>query len=209
MDYSNNSFNSILPFDIGKYINYAVFFSASRNKIQGNIPESLCTSINIKIMDLSHNNMGGMFPPLCLTKMTTNLVVLNLKENSFKGLIPNTFPSMCDLRTLDLSGNDIGGQVPSSLSNCKDLEVLNLGNNEIHDTFPCQLKNISTMSVLALRSNQFHSKIGCPTSNDSWLSLQIIDLSRNRFSGKQWLMVKNIENQKLITSAMISSNSVM
>lgn len=59
--------------------------------------------------------------------MTANLVVLDLKGNSFKVFIPNTDPSICGLRTLDLSENEIGGHVPRLLSNFRDLEVLDLG----------------------------------------------------------------------------------
>ncbi|KAL0555692.1 hypothetical protein IC582_009646 [Cucumis melo] len=182
LDFSSNSFSSVIPPEVGKYLGTTVFFSLSRNHIQGSIPESICKAHSLRVLDLSHNNLSGMIPQ-CLTEMIKTLAILNLKENTFKGSIPNIFPNICGLRTLDISGNNIEGQVPSSLSNCRNLEVLNLGNNQIFDMFPCTLKNISTLRILVLRANQFHGNIGCPVSNDSWPSLQIIDLSQNYFSG--------------------------
>ncbi|XP_038904376.1 receptor-like protein 19 [Benincasa hispida] len=182
LDFSNNNFSSVLPLDIGNYLGVTIFFSLSRNHIHGRIPESICNALSLLVLDLSHNNLSGTIPQ-SRTEMINSLAVLNLKQNAFKGSIPNIFLNTCALKTLDLSENDIGGQVPSSLSNCRDLEVLDLGNNQIFDMFPCQLKNISTLRVLILRSNQFYGNFGCPESNGSWPNLQIIDLSRNNFSG--------------------------
>ncbi|KAA0044192.1 hypothetical protein IC582_009647 [Cucumis melo] len=182
LDFSNNSFSSSILPAIGQYLSSTVFFSLSKNRIQGNIPESICDAKSLQVLDLSNNNLSGMFPQ-CLTEKNDNLVVLNLRENALNGSIPNAFPTNCGLRTLDLSGNHIEGRVPKSLSNCQYLEVLDLGKNWIHDIFPCSLKSISTLRVLVLRSNKFHGKFGCQETNGTWKSLQIVDISRNYFNG--------------------------
>ncbi|KAE8650977.1 hypothetical protein Csa_000712 [Cucumis sativus] len=182
LDFSNNSFSSAIIPAIGQYLSSTVFFSLSRNRIQGNIPESICDSKSLQVLDLSNNDLSGMFPQ-CLTEKNDNLVVLNLRENALNGSIPNAFPANCSLRTLDLSGNNIEGRVPKSLSNCRYLEVLDLGKNSIDDIFPCSLKSISTLRVLVLRSNKFHGKFGCQDTNGTWKSLQIVDISRNYFNG--------------------------
>ncbi|CAK9323376.1 unnamed protein product [Citrullus colocynthis] len=183
LDFSDNSFNSIIPADVGEHLKYTIMFSLSRNYFLGSIPESICKAMNLEVLDMSYNNLSGMFPK-CRANWTDNLVVLNLRRNTLNGPIHDTFPVTCRLRTFDLSRNNIKGQVPSSLSNCRGLEVLNLGNNQLRDIFPCPLKNISTLRVLVLRSNQFYGKIECPESNGTtWPSLQIIDLSGNNFSG--------------------------
>ncbi|XP_022983358.1 receptor-like protein 12 [Cucurbita maxima] len=182
LDFSNNSFSSVIPPAVGNYLASTVFLSLSRNSFEGSIPESICNATSLQVLDLSSNNLRGMFPQ-CLTQRTDNLVVLNLRGNALNGSIPNTFPVTCSLRTLDLSGNSIEGELPKSLSNCRHLEVLDIGNNQIQDIFPCPLKNISTLRVLVLRSNKFHGRFGCQESNGSWESLQIVDISRNNFNG--------------------------
>ncbi|XP_023529179.1 receptor like protein 42-like [Cucurbita pepo subsp. pepo] len=182
LDFSNNSFSSVIPPAVGNYLASTIFFSLSRNSFEGSIPESICNTINLKVLDLSSNNLSGMLPQ-CLTQRTDHLVVLNLRGNALNGPIPISFPVNCSLRTLDLSGNNIEGELPKSLSNCRHLEVLDIGNNQIQDIFPCPLKNISTLRVLVLRSNKFHGRFGCQESNGSWESLQIVDISRNNFNG--------------------------
>ncbi|XVE63538.1 hypothetical protein DITRI_Ditri07aG0027900 [Diplodiscus trichospermus] len=193
MDYSNNNFSSVLPPEIGDFFQVAYFFSISSNNIQGSIPESICTSSYLKVLDLSNNSLFGPIPQ-CLIQMSVHLGVLNLRQNNLNGIISNTFPKNCVLQTLDLNGNQLGGKVPKSLSNCRVLEVLDLGNNRINDTFPCSLKDASRLRVIVLRSNQFKGDINCGGSNITWPLLQIIDIASNYFSGKlpqRWLMSWN------------------
>ncbi|XP_058768690.1 receptor-like protein 32 [Vicia villosa] len=183
LDYSMNKFSSVIPQDIGNYLNFTTFLSLSNSTLHGRIPESLCNASNLQVLDISINNISGTIP-LCLMKMTQTLVVLNLRMNNLIGTIPDVFPSSCALRTLDLQKNNLDGQIPKSLANCSTLEVLDLANNNIIDAFPCLLKKISTLRVLVLRKNKFYGPIECPTAGDTWPLLQIIDLAFNNFSGK-------------------------
>ncbi|CAL8165732.1 unnamed protein product [Prunus armeniaca] len=183
LDFSRNYFNSSIRTDIGDFLNFALFFSLSSNKFHGSIPGSICNAQNLQVLDVSNNSLSG-FIPQCLTAMYGTLAVLNLRRNNLVGVIPDSFPGHCSLKTLDLNGNQIGGQFPKSLANCTMLEVLNLGNNQIADTFPCLLKNISTLRVLVLRSNKFYGRLGCPNTHGNWSMLQIVDIALNNFSGE-------------------------
>ncbi|XP_034694090.1 receptor-like protein 7 [Vitis riparia] len=182
VDYSNNSFNSSIPDDIGTYMSFTIFFSLSKNNITGSIPRSICNATYLQVLDFSDNAFSGEIPS-CLIQNEA-LAVLNLGRNKFVGTIPGELPHKCLLRTLDLSENHLQGNIPESLVNCKELEILNLGNNQIDDIFPCWLKNISSLPVLVLRANKFQGSIGCPKSNSTWAMLQIVDLAFNNFSGK-------------------------
>ena len=182
MDYSNNSFTSFIPDDIGTYISTSIVFSLSKNNITGSIPESICNASYIKILDLSDNALSGKIPS-CLIEIGT-LAVLNLGRNKFSDIISTEFPGICDLQTLDLNGNLLEGKIPVSLSNCAALEVLNLGNNRMDGIFPCWLKNISSLRVLVLRGNKFRGPIGCLNNNSTWPILQIMDLGHNNLSGE-------------------------
>ncbi|CBI18148.3 unnamed protein product, partial [Vitis vinifera] len=210
VDYSNNSFNSSIPDDIGIYMSFALFFSLSKNNITGSIPRSICNATYLRVLDFSDNTLSGKIPS-CLIE-NGNLAVLNLRRNKFSGAILWEFPGECLLQTLDLNRNLLRGKIPESLGNCKALEVLNLGNNRMNDNFPCWLKNISSLRVLVLRANKFHGPIGCPKSNfegdipevmGNFTSLNVLNLSHNGFTGQ---IPSSIGNLRQLESLDLSRN---
>ncbi|GLT30042.1 hypothetical protein SLA2020_048660 [Shorea laevis] len=162
----------------------------SKNSIHGNIPEWICEKDDLKILDLSHNNLIGKIPN-CLPK---SLSVLNLQANYFDGNIPFGFPEGCGLRNLNLHGNQMDGLLPRSLVNCSMLEVLDVGNNNISDTFPHWLESLPDLQVLVLRSNKFHGFVQSTKESPSFPMLRVLDLSSNDFRGP--LPVRYIENFK-------------
>ena len=183
LDYSQNNFSSVIPASIGKSLSIATFFSLSRNKLHGGIPESLCYATFLQVLDLSDNTLNGTIPQ-CLIEMSATLGVLDVRSNKLSGTIIDTFPENCSLQTLNLNGNLLDGVVPMSLSNCKNLEVFDIGNNYMEDAFPCYLRNISRLRVLVLRSNKFYGSINCEGSNVIWPVIQIVDLASNKFTGQ-------------------------
>ncbi|KAJ1419321.1 Leucine-rich repeat [Sesbania bispinosa] len=182
LDYSSNGFNSINSEDIGSHFPFLYFLSLSNNSFHGRIHESFCNISGLRALDLSHNSFNGPIP-MCLTRRSSTLRLLNLGGNQLNGHISDTFSTSCDLRFLDLSGNLLRGTIPKSLANCKHMQVLNLGNNQLIDKFPCFLKNISSLRVMILRSNKLHGHVGCPNNTGNWETLQIVDLASNNFSG--------------------------
>ncbi|PRQ57766.1 putative leucine-rich repeat-containing, plant-type, leucine-rich repeat domain, L [Rosa chinensis] len=180
LDFSRNYFISIIPSTIGYVFPRTTFFSLSSNNLNGIIPESLCNSHFLKILDLSNSSLSGTVPH-CLTTMWS-LEVLNVRRNNLTNV--DDFSHNCGLKTLDISENHLQGRFLKSLVNCTQLEVLNLGKNLITEPFPCFLRNTSTLRVLVLRSNKFYGHIGCHKTNGSWPVLQIIDLAHNNFSGE-------------------------
>ncbi|EYU26682.1 hypothetical protein MIMGU_mgv1a000464mg [Erythranthe guttata] len=183
VDYSSNNFQETIPLNIGTFTFYALFFSLANNGFTGTIPQSLCNSTYLQVLDFSNNKLNGSIP-LCLLENLTSLGVLNLGRNHIAGDIPDTFSVNCSLKTLDLSNNNIGGNIPPSLANCRSLEVVNVGNNNFDDGFPCMLKNSSSLRVLVLRNNTFHGELRCSMDKESWSNLQIIDIASNNFSGE-------------------------
>ncbi|GLT26040.1 hypothetical protein SLA2020_011300 [Shorea laevis] len=162
----------------------------SKNSINGNIPEWICEKDDLKILDLSHNNLIGKIPN-CLPK---SLLVLNLQANYFDGNIPLRFPEDCGLQNLNFHGNQMDGLLPRSLVNCSMLEVLDVGNNNIEDTFPHWLESLPDLQVLVLRSNKFHGSVQSTKESPSFPKLRVLDLSSNDFCGP--LPVRYMENFK-------------
>ncbi|GLT90249.1 hypothetical protein SLE2022_081920 [Rubroshorea leprosula] len=162
----------------------------SKNSIHGNIPEWICEKDDLKILDLSHNNLIGKIPN-CLPK---SLLVLNLHANYFDGNIPFEFPEGCGLQNLNLHGNKMDRLLPRSLVNCSFLEVLDVGNNNIEDTFPHWLESLPDLQVLVLRANKFHGIVQSTKESPSFPKLRVLDLSNNDFLGP--LPIRYMENFK-------------
>ncbi|KAK1412430.1 hypothetical protein QVD17_33676 [Tagetes erecta] len=183
IDYSNNLFNSSLSESIWRNLTYAYFFSVSNNVLTGEIPQSICNAVYLKVLDMSNNQLKGSIPN-CLIEIGSSLGVLNLANNNLGGRIEGTFPSTCGLNTLDLHENHIEGKIPESLVNCTMLEVLNLGGNQINDTFPCFLSKNTNLRVLVLRSNKLYGTVICgQTQHNNWSKLQIVDIASNHLNG--------------------------
>ncbi|XP_076945740.1 receptor-like protein 7 [Bidens hawaiensis] len=211
IDYSNNLFNSSLPESLGRNLSFAYFFSVSNNTLTGEIPQTICNALYLKVLDLSNNRLIGRIPQ-CLMEMSTSLGVLNLASNSLSGRIGGTFPSDCGLNTLDLHENHLEGKIPESIANCTMLEVLNLGNNKINDTYPCFLGKNTNLRVLVLRSNRLHGSVVCgQTQHNNWSKLQIVDIASNHLNGRipdicfrQWAAMRNNENGDPATKKHLS-----
>ncbi|GLT83745.1 hypothetical protein SLE2022_020170 [Rubroshorea leprosula] len=160
----------------------------SKNSIHGNIPEWICEKDDLRILDLSHNNLSGKIPN-CLPMF---LSVLNLQGNNFDGNIPVGFPKSCGLQNLNLHGNQMDGLLPRYLVNCSMLEVLDVGNNNIEDTFPHWLESLQELQVLVLRSNKFQGFVNGSKEGPSFPKLRVLDLSNNDFLGP--LPIRYMEN---------------
>ncbi|KAK2432765.1 receptor protein [Trifolium repens] len=162
LDLSDNQFQGKIPKWIWE-LRYLKIFNISHNflsDLEG--PLQNLTS-NLKVLDISFNNIYGTIPPSLIT-MTSTLMAINLMNNNLNGVIPDMFPTSCALSTLNFHGNLLHGPIPQSLSHCSSLEVLNVGSNQIFGGFPCFLKNIPTLSVLVLRNNRLHGSIECSQS---------------------------------------------
>ncbi|KAL5226761.1 hypothetical protein ABZP36_015026 [Zizania latifolia] len=208
LDYSNNSFSSIVP-NFGIYIENATYINFSNNKLSAHVPSSICNASKLSIVDLSGNNFSGLVPP-CLTE-SVSLRVLKLRENQFHGVLPKNIKKGCKLQSIDVNGNRIEGKLPRSLSYCQDLELLDVGNNQIVGSFPFWLGILPNLRVLVLRSNKLNGTIrgfqgGYQKIGDHFTRLQIIDLASNNFTGNissEWFehlqsMMKNINDEEEI-----------
>ncbi|GKC68142.1 leucine-rich repeat-containing protein [Tanacetum coccineum] len=111
--------------------------------------------------------------------------MIDMGNNSFQGIIPNTYEDCGSLRGLSLNGNQLRGEVPMSLSKCRYLMVVDFKNNHLNGTFPGWLGDVPNLQALVLKSNTFHGHIQPSATVDSpFPSLRVLDLSHNRFVGR-------------------------
>ncbi|MBA0733622.1 hypothetical protein Gogos_017615, partial [Gossypium gossypioides] len=158
-------------------------FWISNNNLTGKIPPSICNLTSLDVLDMSRNYLGGVIPA-CLGNFSHEILNINLQMNKFRGKIPDFCVDDNALVNLALNDNQLEGLLPRSLSNCTSLKFLNLANNKLSDTFPHWLGVLPDLQVLNLRFNNFQGPLSI--SNDtkpSFSSLQIADLSQNKFTG--------------------------
>ncbi|KAM7472837.1 hypothetical protein LguiA_011020 [Lonicera macranthoides] len=91
-------------------------------------------SIEVKVIDLSCNNLTGKFPE-ALTNLV-ELVALNLSRNIFYGAVPPRIGQLKLLQSLDLSRNRFSGRLPTSLAGLNYLSALDLSYNRFSGRIP-------------------------------------------------------------------------
>ncbi|CAN7097046.1 unnamed protein product, partial [Brassica rapa subsp. narinosa] len=178
LDLRSNAFRGSLPI-ISPRLEYML---ASNNSFTGNIPLWLCNQSYLDTLDLAHNHFSGSIPR-CLINVSDQITDLDLRNNNLIGRLPDIFDKGGSLVTLDVSHNQIIGKLPRSLTNCTKLEYLNVEGNRIADTFPFWLKDLPSLGFVFLRSNMFHGPIYSPQHPLSFPQLQMVDISRNKFTG--------------------------
>ncbi|XP_038680878.1 receptor-like protein 7 [Tripterygium wilfordii] len=176
-----------------------VDYTLSNNSFKGEISSTFCNLPYLYALDLSFNNLSGMLPQ-CLFDKESNLNILNLEQNLFRGTIPETLTNGSKLRMINLGHNALEGTLPRSLANHTMLELLHLGDNQISDTFPFWLGALPDLQVLILRSNKLFGAVGSPAIGFEFSTLRIIDISYNGFTGilpskyfQKWNGMRNFE----------------
>ncbi|CAL5328039.1 receptor-like protein Cf-9 [Camellia sinensis] len=180
IDLRNNNFHGRFPSSTFKLVNLTALLLSSNN-FSGDL-DMLCHAISLRFLVLSSNSFNGSIPQ-CLGNFSTYFFVLDLRKNNFSGTIPNTFVKGNSFKTINLNGNGFEGTVPKSLVNCKMLRVLDLGCNKFSDKFPYWLEKLHWLQVLILRSNKFHGPMPTSKAKFPFLSLRVMDLSDNYFTG--------------------------
>ncbi|KAL9994655.1 putative leucine-rich repeat domain superfamily [Helianthus debilis subsp. tardiflorus] len=184
------------------------YFFVSDNKLNGEIPPSICDLLSLRLLDLSFNNITGSIPP-CLKK---SIGLFFVSHNRLTGEIPTSICDLLSLKSLDLSFNNITGsippclkkpiglflvsnnrltgEIPPSICDLLSLQWLDLSFNNITGLIPPCLKKLSnSLVVLNLRRNNFQGTIPSICTNES--KYQIIDLSENKLEGK---VPRSLEN---------------
>ncbi|KAJ6303408.1 hypothetical protein OIU77_017311 [Salix suchowensis] len=204
---SGNKLEGALPIPPRSTIIYQV----SDNRLTGEIPQAICNLTSLVILQLSNNNLNSKLPQ-CLGNISNSASVLDLRNNSFSGDIPDAFSSDCTLRAIDFRQNQLEGKIPRSLANCTELEILNIEENKINDVFPSWLGIFPKLRVLILRSNRLHGVIGKPRATFEFQRLQIVDLSDNCFWGKlpleyfrNWTAMKTIYKERPLYMQVVPS----
>jgi len=160
-----------------------VFFrlssSPTSEALNVEIPDFLYYQYHLRFLDLSHNNITGMFPSWLL-KNNTRLEQLDLSKNSFVGTLQLQDHPYPKITELDISNNNMNGQIPKdSCLIFPNLKSLRMAKNGFTGCIPSCLGNISSLEILDLSNNHLST-----VKLELLTTLQYLKLSTTIWVGK-------------------------
>ncbi|KAK1369063.1 leucine-rich repeat receptor-like protein kinase PXL1 [Heracleum sosnowskyi] len=168
-------------------------------------------NFNVQVLELASCNIGGGIPNFISTQ--TELIFLNLYNNSLSGPIPSWLFNLPSLSSLDLSENNLHGSIPSHIQLHSSIvpKSLNLANNKLQGAIPTQLENVevinlsgnnfsglvpteigesSSLRYISFAGNKLYGQIP-PSFGNKLNALEVLDLSNNSLSGRIPLSLGN------------------
>ena len=153
-----------------------------KNQLLGGIPQSIRKLCNLRILDLSSNNI------------TDDVSILAKISSECAG---------GSLEILNLRGNNMVGNLSDWLAHLKVLTFLDLGNNLLQGTIPASIGNISTLRSLSLSHNTLNGTL--PESIGQLSTLNLFDVSHNSLSGT--ISEVHFQNLSKLEHLSLGSNS--
>ncbi|KAK4341023.1 hypothetical protein RND71_039524 [Anisodus tanguticus] len=194
------------------------------NSLYGNIPTELANCTNLKVLNVTGNNMNGTLPDLSnLAKLEvldlsinyfsgqfpawfgklTSLVALGLGDNDFvEGKLPDSFGKLKKVYWLYLAGSNLIGEIPESIFEMKALGTLDISRNQISGNFPKSINKLQNLFKIELYRNNLTGEL--PVELADLSHLQEIDISANNLYGT---LPKGIGNLKNLTVFEIFKNN--
>ncbi|KAJ8770242.1 hypothetical protein K2173_011778 [Erythroxylum novogranatense] len=207
---TNNQIRGTIPYEIGLNLPNLNFFSIAGNGFSRSIPDSFGNASKLEIIDLSANNFVGQVPVtlgnlknlqhlnleqnslgsrsandlafLTSLKNCTNLEILGLNANNFRGVLPTSLANLSSqLSGLALGDNYFTGSIPAGLNKLVSLSGLGMENNHLTGSIPSELGMLPSLQVLVLSENKLSGQVPSSIGNLSHLSW--LDLSENHLEG--------------------------
>ncbi|CAF4906675.1 unnamed protein product [Pieris macdunnoughi] len=171
----NASFNQIVSLTDSN----ARFGFGSSNFYPPPKPQSLGTvSVNIRVLDFSHNNISYI-APYYFRHADLTLSELHLSHNQIKNITREVFGSMLMLQYLDLSHNQIFHMEYDCFKKVKNLQILNLSHNHLTELPVEVFHDMQMLTSVDLSHNRIRN-----LADNLILSanLERLDLSNNDLS---------------------------
>lgn len=113
----------------------------AKNNLTGEMLQlgsSSSANMDLKLLDLSQNNLSGALPQ----NMPTNLSILDISSNAFAGTLPSSWSRLSNMAELRLDNNQFAGTLPKTWSawgnNTGNSLQLSIKNTHLHGSMPRQ-----------------------------------------------------------------------
>ncbi|XP_059281964.1 receptor-like protein kinase HSL1 [Lycium ferocissimum] len=199
MELYNNSLTGVLPMGWSNLTKLRRL-DVSTNKLTGTIPDELC-ELPLESLNLFENKFEGLFPE-SIAK-SPNLYELKLFSNRFSGSLPSELGKNSALQNLDVSYNKFSGKIPESLCEMGALEDLIMIYNSFSGSVPDSLGKCWSLLRVRFRGNELFGEV--PTEFWSLPQVYLLDLFGNAFSGNISHM---ISGAKKLSNLQISRNKL-
>ncbi|KAG0614658.1 hypothetical protein M758_6G193700 [Ceratodon purpureus] len=175
---SDNELSGSIPEEIGELRSLAEIVLNS-NRFTGVIPARLSNMTELQEIFFFDNLMTGPLPP-DLGMFMSNLSVLDIRNNSFSGTLPEGVCTGGKLEFLDIKDNMFEGAIPTALATCRSLKRFRAGHNRF-TSLPAGFGNSTGLSSLELSNNQLEGPLPPVLGINSNLSR--LELDNNKLSG--------------------------
>ncbi|XP_039034620.1 receptor kinase-like protein Xa21 [Hibiscus syriacus] len=185
----STAYRGVFPASIGNLSNLLLYFYAGGSGLKGNtLMEigNLSRVIEFSVWD------NGLVGPIPAVGRLQRLEGLFLNGSKLQGSIPNDTCELKMIYKISLQSNLLDGSVPACFDNLTALRSLNLDSNKLISNIPSTLWRLSNLLELNLSSNFLRGSVPLDVGNlkdqipDSFghlMSLEFLDLLRNRLSG--------------------------
>ncbi|CAI8618669.1 unnamed protein product [Vicia faba] len=149
VDLSGNSLQGHIPSWFWSSFSSLVEINLSRNRFGGSITVEMNNTSTMENLNLSHNR----FSNLVQLSNFQNLKILDLSHNNL-GTLPFGFQNLTKLQHLDLSSCNLKDNI-KSISSLNSLRYLDLSNNNLTGNFPSDFPVINNLKFLSISNNNF------------------------------------------------------
>ena len=110
LNLANNTFSGQIPNSIGQLVNLYTL-RLDNNILSGEVTLSLKNCIALRVLGLARNRLLGNILAWIGDNLQ-NLMILELRSNTFRGRIPLQMCQLKNLKILDLASNNLSGTIP-------------------------------------------------------------------------------------------------